>query len=130
MTTRRKRKVTARALAVLLAVLITAIQAIPAAFLSPLLGGVTTAEAAAPGSGRILSATGVAWGGVIAFNEDGSNAINLTSNTFDQGASAPDGRHKSSYPSVSGNGMIAFQSNRDGSGYRYRFGLPRLRDER
>lgn len=63
-----------------------------------------------------MSATGVAFGGIIAFNPDGSNAINLTANTFDQGA--PEGQYKSSYPSVAANGMIAFQSNRDRSGYR------------
>jgi hypothetical protein len=62
--------------------------------------------------GRILSSTGVAWGGLIAFNVDGSNSYNLTANTFD--GSYRDLRHKSHHPSVSLNGIIAFASNRTG----------------
>ncbi|MBI2918245.1 MAG: PD40 domain-containing protein [Chloroflexi bacterium] len=77
--------------------------------------------------GRILSATGVAYGGIIAFNTDGTNGINLTANTFD--GSGVDDRHKSTHPTVARDGTMAFMSNRsrqwriylmksDGSGLR------------
>ncbi|MBI4557010.1 MAG: PD40 domain-containing protein [Candidatus Hydrogenedentes bacterium] len=67
-----------------------------------------------PGPGRILTSSGVAFGGIIGFNPDGSNVINFTSNTFDSGAFTQGGRHKSEHPSVSGTGKIAFASTRTG----------------
>jgi hypothetical protein len=72
--------------------------------------------AAAPG--RLLAATGVAYGGIIEFNHDGSNLVNLTSNTFGQATNNPDGQYKSDYASVARNGTTAFASNRGGQGWR------------
>ncbi len=74
------------------------------------------AGAAAPG--RLLSASGVAYGGIIEFNHDGSNLVNLTSNTFGQATNNPDGQYKSDYASVARNGTTAFASNRGSQGWR------------
>jgi len=75
---------------------------------------------AAPMPGRMLSSTGAAWGGIVMFNSDGSNVVNLTSNTFDHYGKFPPGqeRTKDYFPSVSVNGLVAFLSGRDGTGYR------------
>jgi hypothetical protein len=67
--------------------------------------------------GRILTSTGSALGGIIEFNTDGSNTVNMTANTFDGGCGALS--YRDSHPSVSRDGkLIAFQSNRDGTGNR------------
>lgn len=68
------------------------------------------------GPGRILSNSGAAFGGIIALNSDGSNVINLTANTFDNADGT--GWSLSTHPSVSRNGIVAFESNRDGTGMR------------
>jgi len=70
--------------------------------------------------GRMLSSTGASWGGIVMFNSDGSNAVNLTSNTFDHHGKFPPGqeRTKDYFPSVSATGTTAFLSSRDGTGYR------------
>ena len=70
--------------------------------------------------GRLLTSTGVAWGGIVMINSDGTNAINLTSNTFDHSGKFPPGqdRTKDSFPSVSVSGQLAFLSSRDGTGFR------------
>lgn len=71
-----------------------------------------------PLEGRLLTATGAAFGGLFAVNPDGTNSFNLTANTFSNAVVAPetDSRHKSSYPTASRDGsVIAFQSNRDGN---------------
>jgi hypothetical protein len=75
---------------------------------------------AAPMPGRMLSSTGAAWGGIVMFNSDGSNVVNLTSNTFDNHGKFPPGqeRTKDYFPSVSGTGLVAFLSGRDGTGNR------------
>ena len=73
---------------------------------------------AAVAPGRLLSASGVAYGGVIEFNQDGSNVVNLTSNTFGQGTNNPDGQYKSDYASVARNGTTAFASSRGSQGWR------------
>jgi hypothetical protein len=68
----------------------------------------------------MLSSTGVAWGGIVMVNVDGTNAVNLTSNTFDHSGKFPPGqeRTKDCDPSATANGTIAFLSSRDGTGYR------------
>jgi Tol biopolymer transport system component len=74
-----------------------------------------------PLEGRLLTATGVAFGGLFAVNPDGTNGINLTANTFNNTviADESDNRHKSKHPTASRDGsIIAFQSNRDGGRYR------------
>jgi WD40-like Beta Propeller Repeat len=68
--------------------------------------------------GRLLSASGVAYGGIVEFNHDGSNLVNLTSNTFGQMTNNPDGQYKSDYASVARNGKTAFASSRGGQGWR------------
>ena len=71
--------------------------------------------------GRILSSTGDSQGGIIEFNTDASNTVNLTSNTFDGGCdfSGLPHRYKDSHPTVSRDGrLVAFQSTRDGTGFR------------
>ena len=73
------------------------------------------AQAQSAGPGRILSSSGTGVGGLIAFNTDGSNLINLTANTFDQTGCTNDVQSKSTHPSVAQNGRIAFASTRDGS---------------
>ena len=57
-------------------------------------------------------------GGIIEFNHDGSNLVNLTSNTFGQVTNNPDGQYKSDYASVARNGTTAFASSRGGQGWR------------
>ena len=69
-------------------------------------------------SGRLLSASGVAYGGIVEFDHDGSNLVNLTSNTFGQVTNNPDGQYKSDYASVARNGTTAFASSRGGQGWR------------
>lgn len=70
-----------------------------------------SAVVAPPPPGRILSSSGVAYGGIIGFNPDGSNLINYTPNNFG-GSGRGD---KSEHPSISRDGsLIAFDSNRNG----------------
>ena len=72
--------------------------------------GLRPAEAQAEGPGRILSSTGGQSGGLVVFNTDGTNAVNLTSNSFDTQCGDGFG-HKDRHASVSRDGkLIAFQS--------------------
>lgn len=76
----------------------------------------TPAGAQAEGPGRILSSTGVAFGGIIEFNSNASNLVHLSSNTFD-GACTGENANKSYHPSTSRDGsLIAFSSDRNRTG--------------
>lgn len=74
---------------------------------------VSAADAAQ--AGRIYTATGVAWGGIIAMNPAATKAYNLTANTFGSDTKGAEGNFKSEEPSVSANGLMAFASNRSGA---------------
>ncbi|HVM62400.1 MAG TPA: hypothetical protein VMV72_16185 [Verrucomicrobiae bacterium] len=71
----------------------------------------TRAQSTQPG--RIFSSTGASYGGLIAFNPDGSNIVNWTANTFDDGPCGSESPSKSMHPSVALNGQIVFMSSRD-----------------
>lgn len=67
-------------------------------------------------NGQILTATGVAVGGIVTASTDGSVLLNLTPNTFD---GIGELQSKSRHPSASRTGSrIAFASNRDDTGWR------------
>ena len=76
---------------------------------------VNSVAASAPG--RIYGATGVAWGGIFMMNLDGKNGISLSANTWGTNTKT-ENNSKSDAPSVSMNGLVAFASDRDGSGMR------------
>lgn len=65
--------------------------------------------------GRLLTSTGASQGGIVEFNTDGSNGLNLTPNPFDGGCHTGIG-YKDYHPSVSRDGkLIAFASSREPS---------------
>lgn len=69
-------------------------------------------------SSQVMTSTGAAWGGLMAMPiTDADTQVNLTANAI----SAPGsfyGRSKSQSPSQANNGLIGFQSDRDGTGNR------------
>ncbi|MCC7174907.1 MAG: VCBS repeat-containing protein [Bryobacterales bacterium] len=77
----------------------------------------TTPWRSQPPLGRLLSSAGAAWGGLVGFDSDGTTLLNHTPNSF-QCVGLTIGNYKDAHPSVSDNGKVAFQSNRDGFGYR------------
>lgn len=70
--------------------------------------------------GRILSGLGrgPSQGGIYEVNANGSNFVNLSSNTFDTQCGT-ENANRSDHPSMPRDGrLIAFMSNRDGTGFR------------
>ena len=79
-----------------------------------LYGVQTSAQTGMPG--RILSSSGSEFGGIIEFNSNGSNVVNLSANTFDTGCT-DEPAHKSVHPSATRDGrLLAFSSDRDRTG--------------
>lgn len=94
-----------------------------AAGLTSLVIGLGTLKARAQNTnpGRLLSSSGASQGGIIEFNTDATNVVNLTSNTYDGGCEFNTGstRYKDYHPTVSRDGTLtAFASSRDGTGFR------------
>lgn len=79
--------------------------------------GNTTTWRTQPPLSRLLSASGAAWGGIVGFNSDGTSYFNYTPDSF-QCFGLTTGNYKDSHASVGSNGKMAFESNRDGTGFR------------
>lgn len=67
---------------------------------------------------RLFSASGAAWGGIVAFDSDQTSYFNLTANSWFCNAVLSGPNYKDTYPSVSNNGVVAFQSGRGADGFR------------
>lgn len=75
---------------------------------------VTNVEAQTGNPGRLVTSKGDGGGGVIEFNTDGTNTVNLTAHPADGACHSDIPAYNDHHPTVSRDGrLIAFQSNRD-----------------
>jgi len=71
-----------------------------------------------PPLSRLLTSSGASWGGLVNFNSDGKSYFNLSADSFQCNAMPSGANYKDAFPTISGNGVVAFQSDRDGTGFR------------